>query len=291
MALTTTSIIADTIPTVIEKARLTEQFRAVMPSLCWRIAKKKHNGKTVTVPYFGVVTANGLTEGVDMVNAAPMADTAVTITPAEVGCQIIVTWKVVRDDQEDIISTAGEILGDAMAVKADQDLLGQLDDGTTSLGGAATTLTMGHIAAARALLQGNALASGGPAPGPYVGVTHPFTMLDIVDVVTPVVPAAGTTNVTGTAFTDEILRGYSPSKLFGVTLYEDGNVAISGTDVKGGVFGPKSIIYAVSKDWEVYPEDDASLRATELNIVGEYGVGEFLAGWIVELYNDATTPA
>ena len=39
------------------------------------------------------------------------------------------------------------------------------------------------------------------------------------------------------------------------------------------------------------PQDDESLRATELNIVGEYAVGEYLAGWIVELYNDASDPA
>lgn len=50
MAITTTTVIADTVPTVIEKARLTEQFASVMPKLCWNIRKQKHNGSTVNVP-------------------------------------------------------------------------------------------------------------------------------------------------------------------------------------------------------------------------------------------------
>ncbi len=286
--ITLTSVLADTIPTIIEAARLTEQFRAIMPSLSWKIQKKRHNGSTVNVPYFGTVSANALTEGVDMASPTKMADTNVQITPAEVGAQILVTWKVMRDDQEDIKSAAGQILGDAMAVKADQDLLGQLDDATSSVG-SGTTATMGVIAAARALLAGNPISAGGPCPGQYSGVMHPYTSLDLVDVITPIVPTATYLNTQSSPFIDQILKEYSIGRLFGINLYDCGNIANS-TNTKTGVFGPKSVIYAVSQEWEVYPEDDASLRATELNIVGEYGVGEYLAGWIVELALDAGVP-
>ena len=288
MAITTTSVITDTIPTIIEKARLTEQFAAVMPALSWKITKKKHGGTTVNVPYFGSLTAYSLSEGVDMVMPQSLADTNVQITPAEVGAQVLVTWKLVRDNQEDIISVAGELLGQAMATKADSDLIGQLDDGTVSLGSGAAA-TLGQIAAARAILAGNAVASGGPCPGPYSAVLHPYVMLDLVDVLTPTVPGGTTPATTPGAMTDDVLKNYAIGRMFGVTMYEDGN--ISTTTSKGGMFGPKSVIYAVSKEWDVYPEDDASLRATELNVVGEYGVGEYLAGWICELYHDATTPA
>ncbi len=290
MAITTTSVISDTVPTVIEKARLTEQFASVMPVLCWRIAKEKHNGKTVNVPYWGTVTASALTEGVDMANPQSMADTNVAITPAEVGAQIVLTWKVVRDDQEDVIAAAGEILGQAYGVKHDQDLFAQLDDATNSLGSAGT-LTMGMVAAGRAILKGNAVSAGGPCPGDLVVVHHPFTLMDLVDVLTPTVPGGTTPATTAGAMTDEVLKNYTIGRLFGMTVYEDGNTAPVSNAIKGGVFGSKSIIDAVSTEWEIYPEDDASLRATELNVVGEYGVGEYLAGWIVELSNDGTTPA
>jgi hypothetical protein len=285
--ITKTSTLTDTIPTIIEKARMTEQFKSVMAPLCWQIPKKLHDGSTVNVPYFGTVTASALTEGVDMAYPQAMADTTVTITPAEVGCQILVTDKLVRDDKEDIIGVAGEILGAAMAVKRDVDLTTQLDDGTTSLG-SGSTMTLGYIAAAHALLGGLAVTSGGPCPGPYTYIVHPYTYLDFVDVVTPLVPS--TSVAYATPMSDEWIANYWKGKLFNINIVEDGNLVIASSNTKGGVIGPRSLILSTAKEWGVEEERDASLRATELNIVGEYGCGEYLAGWIVEMYADTTTP-
>ena len=50
MAITTDTVMADTVPTVLEKARFTEQFMAEMSGLVWRIAKKLHDGKNVNLP-------------------------------------------------------------------------------------------------------------------------------------------------------------------------------------------------------------------------------------------------
>jgi hypothetical protein len=288
MTITKTSTLTDTIPTIIEKARMTEQFKSVMAPLCWNIPKKLHDGSTVNVPYFGIVTAAALTEGVDMANPQAMADTTVTITPAEVGCQILVTDKLVRDDQEDIIGVAGEILGAAMAVKRDVDLTTQLDDGTSSLG-SGVTMTLGQIAAANGLLRGLAVTSGGPCPGPYTYVVHPYTYLDFVDVITPLVPTA-TYGFYASNMSDEWMQEYWKGKLFGVNIVEDGNLVIASSNTKGGVIGPRSLILSTAKEWDIEEERDASLRATELNIVGEYGCGEYLAGWIVEMYSDSTAP-
>uniref|UniRef100_A0A6M3J2S9 Putative capsid protein n=1 Tax=viral metagenome TaxID=1070528 RepID=A0A6M3J2S9_9ZZZZ len=293
MAITTTSIIADTIPTILEEARFTEQFKAIMPPLCWNIKKELHDGKNVNLPFWGTATATTLVEGQDMSASETMADTLVTLTPAEYGCRIVYSHKVARDNKEDVSRAAGRILGDAMVTKRDTDCTAQLDDGTNSLGGSGT-LTMGVIAAARAILAGNAVSTGGPAPMPYAVVHHPYTLLDLVDVVTPIVPTATYLNVTGTAFTDDILKNYTIGKLFGMMIYEDGNIAIASNVAKGGVFATGkggALVLATALEWELNPQDDFSLRATELNCVGEYAVGEYLAGWIVELANDATTPA
>ena len=88
MAVTTDAVLADTIPTVLESARFTEQFSAVMSGLVWRIQKQLHDGKNVNVPTFGTVTARNLTEGVDNTISETMSDSLVTITPGEVGCKI-----------------------------------------------------------------------------------------------------------------------------------------------------------------------------------------------------------
>jgi len=295
MAYTTLADLGDTIPTVIEKALLTSQFNAIMAGLCWNKRKGQGKGSTVNIPYFGEVTANTLTEGVDMSQSEVMEDTNVQITLSEVGCKIVLTDNALEDDQEELKSVAGRVLGQAMEKKRDTDLLDQLDDATTSLCGTGTTLTMGHIAAARATLLGNATSSGGPAPMPFVTVLHPFQTLDLIDVVTPIVPTATYLNVTGTAFTDDILKNYAIGRLFGMNVVEDGNITIDSTpDAKGGVFAAGeggAIVLATARDWDVRPQRDESLRGWELNCVGRYGVGEYLAGWIVELYSDATAPA
>lgn len=284
--ITTTTVLADTIETVLESARYTAKHKAIMANLAWKIDRTANKNPQARVPIWGTVTAQALTEGVDMAAPQAMADTLVTVTPAEVGAQILLTDKVVRDNSEDVLRAAGRILGDAMELKRDQDLIGQLDDGTNTLGGGAAA-TLGQIAAAYAIL------AGVPAPKPYAAVLHPYVLLDLVDVFTPIVPAANTTSGTYSgSVADEVLRNYMVGKLFGVPIYEEGNIPTA--TCKGGMFSTGeggALILATAKDWGVETERDASLRATELNIVAEYGVGEYLADFIVELYHDATTPA
>ena len=293
---TATAFLGDTIPTIIEEARFTEQFKEVISNLSWRINKEIHNGTTVNIPYFGTVTANPLTEGIDMVNPTAMADTNVQFTPAEVGAQIVITDKLVRDNQEDVIRAAGRILGDAMVSKREQDLAGQFDAGTNTMGSAGAAATLGIFAAAWADLSGVTLANGGPAPKPYVAVHHPFVLLDLVDVFTPTLPG-GTTplGATGMGTAEDVLRNYTVGRVFGMDIYESGNISIdSSDDAKGAVFAAGNgggLVLVTSKEWDVSPERDESLRATELNVVGEYAVGEYLASWIVTLYADASDPA
>ncbi len=249
----------------------------------------------VTKVYFGIVTAHALAEGVDMTASETMSDTLVTITPAEVGCKLIVTDKLVRDDNEDIKSAAGRILGNAMEVKRDTDLLALFASAATALGSGGTA-TLGQYAAARAILKGNSVANGGPAPGGLVGVLHPYVTLDIVDVLTPIIPTAGTAmsqSVSGSMM-EEVVRNYGVGRLFGMPIIEDGNITPAAGTCHGGVFASGeggAIILATANEWSVEPERDASLRATELNIVGEYGVGYYLSNWAVDMNHDAATPA
>ena len=137
---------------------------------------------------------------------------------------------------------------------------------------------------------------------PYAVVHHPFVLLDLVDVLTPLAPVTAASDTNAVDFgqampgglTENVLRNYTIGRLFGMPVVEDGNLTRPSSVTKGGVFATGkggSIILATADEWDIEEERDASLRATELNIVGEYGVGEYLAGWIVELACDSTTPA
>jgi len=290
MAITTLQQLQDTIPTVISKARETEIFNFPMAALVQKIPKKG-KGSTVNVPYWGLLTASTLTEGVDMANSETLEDTNVQITLNEVGAKVILTDNLIEDDQEEVRGVAGTLLGNALGLKRDQDLNLLLDNGTTSLCGTGNPLTIGHIAAARALLQGNATSTGGPCPGPYTVILHPFQTLDLVDVMIPVLPASEYPGPASGGLPDEILRQYTIGRLLGMNIVEDGNIDfVSTDDIKGGVIGPQSIILAMAREWSVEPERDASLRAWELNCVGRYGVANYLNGWTVELFSDAAAP-
>jgi len=302
VAQTTTAELTDTIPTIISEAKFTEQHKAIMRPLCWNI--KKGKGSTVNIPYFGEAVSRQLTEGVDITTTETMQDTNVQVTPYEAGLKIILTKNVVEDDNEDLIRAAGRILGDAYEKKLDEDLLARFDNGTTSLGGAGTTITMGHIASSRALLAGNPTSSGGPAPSPYVAVHHPYVELDLVDILTPLKPF-GVITTAGTALAamqasaidkaNNVINQYSIGSIFGMPFIIDGNLSIdSSDDAKGGVFArgdSGGIIYVSARGADVEQEYDQSLRGWELVYVGRYGVGNYLNAWTVELYNDAATPS
>lgn len=301
MAITGLADLGDTIPTILARAHFQEDFDSVMRSVCWNY--KSDKGTTTNIPYWGKLTAAKLTEKVDMISSESIVDTNVQITPYEAGLKTILTYNAIEDDNEDMKSVAGRLMGSAFETLRDSDLLGQMDDATVSLAGAGTTLTMGHVAAGRATLVGNT-AAGGKAPMPFVCVIHPNQELDIVDVLTPLMPF-GVVTVAGTALAgmqamagglaEEAMRHYSVGRLFGIPILVDGNLTIDASDdAKGGIFSSGEgggIIYVEKRAPEIKPDDDPSMRGVELNYVGRYGVGEYLAGWIVELYTDAAAPA
>ncbi len=291
MAITGLSDLGDTIPTIQARAHFQEDFDSIMRKLCWNY--KADKGTTTNIPYFGKLAAAKLTERIDMINSETIVDTNVQITPYEVGLKTILTYNAIEDDNEDMKSVAGRLMGSAYETLRDTYLTAEMDNASSSLASSAAALAMGHIAAARATLLGNANA-GGKAPVPYVCVIHPFQELDLVDVITPLVPAAGTMSVTGTPLTDEILRTYSVGKLFGIPIFADGNIAFTASAAKGGVFASGEgggIIYVEKRSAIIAPDDDPSLRGIELNYVGRYGMGVFFAQWVVELFADATAPA
>src|SRR3990167_1032088 len=266
MAITKVEDLGDTIPTIIEEAQYIRQFKAIMRGLAWVIRKGK--GSTVNVPYMSELTSNRLQEGIDMTGSETLQDTNIQITPSEKGLKTILTDSVIEDDNEDLKRAAGALMGDAYEKKLDQDLFARLDNGTTSLGGSGTTLTMGHVAAARALLAGNPNSAGGPAPTPYAVVLHPFVELDIIDVVTPVLPAAGTTQSFGDGpLTADILRNYSVGRLFGMPIILDGNTnPDASSNIKQGVFSTGKnggIIYVPAREPTAEPQRDR--KSTRLN--------------------------
>ena len=292
---TQVSDLGDTIDTIHQKATQSRMFNAVMSGLAWTIRQDK--GSSVNVPYFNTAVSRQLTEGVDNIIEEIMTDTNVAVTFYEAGLKGILTDDVIEDNNEDLISAMGTWVGNAYETKLDQDLLAKLDEAASSLAAAGSTLTLGHLAAGRATLMGNAITLGGAAPPPHVCILHPFQQLDLVDVLTPIIGNTGTAGFQAFAspLADRVIQNYAEARFFGMPVVIDGNLTIDASDdVKGGIFSasaPGGIIYAPRRQPTIRPERDESLRGVEINYYGRYGVSIFRSGWVVELYSDASSPA
>ncbi len=283
MATTKASSIGDVVDTVIAEARRTQMHRTVMEPLVRTYRVSKGEGDRLEIPKFGAVTASALTEGVDMANPQTLTTTKVVITPAEVGAQIVITDRALRTAREDMARAAGRVLGDAIAKKLDQDLLGLLDGFSSSLGGAATKITMGHLRAAVSRLHG----ASEPAPLPYSAVLHPYQAHDLAADISP----TGTYPVPS-GISQSVLEQHWVARAFGVDVFQAGNLSVDASgDAKGSVFSKESVVLVMFKDWAVERERDASLRAWELNVVADYGFGEYEDTWGVEMYFDAAAPS
>jgi hypothetical protein len=279
---TTASAIDAVIQTVIAEAQFTEQHRNVMANLVRKYTIGKGEGDSVDIPKFGTVTAQALTEGVDMANPQQLTTSKVTITPGEVGAQIILTDKAVRAANTDLLRAAGRVLGNAMAKKQGQDLLGLLDGFSQSLPGAGTSPTLAHLRAARSRLHG----ATEPAPMKHFAVLHPYQWDAIAADLSP----TGTYPVPD-GMSESVIRDYWVGRVLGMDVFVDGNITVDGSDdAKGGVFSKESMVLVTMKKWSVERERDASLRAWELNVVADYGYAEYEDSWGVEFYSDASTP-
>jgi hypothetical protein len=77
-------------------------------------------------------------------------------------------------------------------------------------------------------------------------------------------------------------RGNDP--VFGVPIYEDGNISRDGSgDSKGGVFAREALALAMQSEISAEEERDASLRGTEIVTVGTWGESEIVDTWGVEI--------
>ena len=286
-----TSTVADLdslIQVVVGQMRMTARHATPMAGLVTRVDMPQNRGNPFDLPKMGLLNAVGLQEGVDYNSFETVSDTDVSIDPTEVGVFVALTDRLRRrapgQFQQQVVQESRR----AYSYKLDLDLLRQLDSFSTSLAGAGNVLQIGHLSASRALVKGGSE----PGEGPVYAVLHPYAIKDIVD---DLVPAGS--NAIAAGISDDITRGYltenyvGRTKLYGMDIFEDGNIEIdSGDDVKGGVFCKNAIFLGITLEPSPETQRDASARADELVIIGEYGYAEWLDSAGVELFSDAVAP-
>ena len=249
--------------------------------------------KQVNIPVWGRNNAVALTEGVDINTPQQLSVTVQSITASEHGIMTFVSDRLTRQNNEDILSHVGDVQGGALGRLLEDDLIVLFDGFSNSIGSAGSYLTFYHVAGAVSYLKTDNNSSYGMAPGTPNGVFHPEQIRAFVQEVTGI-QGGGSTGMAAQPIpegvTSEVIQNYfrGNEKVFGVPIYQSGVLSRDGSgDTKGAVFVPQAIALAMAHEMEAEQERDASLRGTEVVMVGEWGEAEVADPWGVEMLGAA----
>lgn len=288
MAITGTTQLNELKRRAVTAARMTEQGDAfVRRNLTDMQTLPKNTDTSLKVPKLSQVQAYALDEGVDMTNAQQVTDSVVEITPGEVGAQVVLTRKQVQTSSENSRAKVGEILGAGYAKKEERDTMALFSGFDVDLGAAAGAFDHDDIGRGRSNIRGNATE---PNDRRTVFVGHPHHFFDVYQDLTEDPNAATDTSVSniGHGMSEDIYRDHSLGRLHGTDLFESSLMAVdTGDDAVAAVFSPDAIITVNFMAPEIDDEWDASLRAWELNYVGDYGQGEYNGAWGLAITADA----
>jgi len=249
--------------------------------------------KQVNVPIWGRNDAAALSEGVDISAPQQLSVSVTSITASEHGILTFVSDKLTRQNNEDILSHVGEVHGGALGRLLEDDLIVLFDGFSNSIGAAGSFLTLYHVAGAVSYLKTDNDSSYGMAPGTPNGVFHPEQIRGFVQEMTGI-QGGGTTGMAAQpipeGITAEVVQNYfrGNEQAFGVPIFQSGVLSRDGSgDTKGAIFVPQAIALAMAHEMEAENERDASLRGTEVVMVGEWGESEIADPWGVEMLGAA----
>ena len=250
---------------MLTKARYQEEHNMPVVALIDRFNLAKGHYQ-LDIPKVAQMTAGDLVDGQDLIDSEDISPEIVSATAAEVGLKVVITDRLLRQNNENVFSIIGRQMGDAMARKKDTDAIALFSGFDDTYGGdKAITLALasGVIANAKENKYGN----------PLFIVHHP-------NVIYTVSQAVGNTIATyplPDVFNKPAVKDYFTGvKIGGVPFFEDGNIeAVSGQTYGYGIIAHKSAMgYLVASAKSERRQRDESLRATEVIVVEEYGMFE-----------------
>ena len=248
--------------------------------------------KQVNIPIWGRNDAHALTEGVDISTPQQLSVTVTSITASEHGIMTFVSDRLSRQNNEDILAHVGEVQGGALGRLLEDDLITLFDGFSNSIGSAGSNLTYRDIAGAVSYLKTDNNSSFGMAPGQPNAVMHPEQIRRFVQEVTGI--QAGGSGMAAQpipeGITADVIQNYfrGNERAFGVPIFQSGVLSRdSDGDAKGAVFVPGALALAMAHEMEAEEERDASLRGTEMVMVGEWGEAEVADPWGVEMLGAA----
>jgi hypothetical protein len=176
--ITITDSLSDSLPTVVSAARQVREYKGVMTQVVDKQTLGAGVGNNWREIDLAKLTAQTITETTEEDNPQELSDSAISVTPSIISVHTVVTDRTARNISKNVFAKVGSLGQHAIERQKDKDGLTVLDGASTSLCGAGTTLTAGHIAAAAYRIRGN---TSEPWDGPVAFVLHSFQMKDLFD--------------------------------------------------------------------------------------------------------------
>lgn len=247
--------------------------------------------KQVNVPIWGRQSAVALTEGVDIAVPQQVTATIVNLTASEHGILSFISDRLRHENNENVLSAVGTMHGRAVGRLLDSDLITLMDSFSTSVPGSGTAAAVQTIAGAVAYLRTNNNDAYGPAPSKPHAVLHPEQIRRLTeDVAGFDGSGVRNNNAIPEGPSADVIKSYwrGNDPIFGVPIYEDGNISVSSNNAKGGVFAREALALAMEIEIHAEEERDASLRGTEVVTVGTWGESVIVNVWGVEIFSLAS---
>ena len=285
---TTTTTLGDSLPDMIDGARLFEEYEMIVPKTVDRINLEKGHGNSYNEIRVEQITAQGITESTVNENAQQYSDTLFSVAPGMVQVFTRVTDKTMRRISGNVAAKLGQAAQLAMNRKLDQDGISQFANFGTTLAGTGVTLNHGHISAVVANIRGNATETGMGA-GPIHAVLHPFGIKDLEDEGTS---GIGTYIVTA-GMSEEFYRKGFGGSVAGANVWSAGNITIDATpDARGAVYAQRALVLVreLELKTETRRRPDVGGGADEVFMTAGYAYGERRDVWGRSILHDATAP-
>ena len=255
---------------ILASARYTEEHNAPALALIEPFSLPK-GAKQVTVPKVGQMSMSDLQDGIDIIDEEDIGMTTVDLTASEVGAKVILTDKLVRQAADNVFSIIGRQLGDGMARKKDEDVLGLYTNlnGGTKLGAATKFMKASNVQAVIAYAKANKFGNQ-----LYI-LHHPNAVAYLSKEAATV--ASAVTNGIPHGWSEDLLGNFWSGlrPMNGVSIFEDGNITEDSDGDGIGVIADKTAMASLtSVDTRTERQRDASLRATEVVMTADYGVFE-----------------
>ena len=280
------------LPSIIASARIIREYDGVWNRVCE--PQKRQNGTGLSWSEFALnaLEAGTTTETQTNNNPQLMSGALLTGTPSMAQIMIKVTDRAKAVLSPNVVAQMGQLTGNAMKRKKDEDYLGLYSTfATTASPGSGNPLSFGHITAAVANAMGNVTEG---ADGEIYFIGHQFQFKDVQD---EILSGVGTYTIP-VGMTEAVFKqGYMGGSIAGANCFMDNNITIDSTpNCNGAVHAKKGVlsIQGMAMKSEMRRDPSFGGGADEAFITDEYAFIERTSGttqvFCYLMKSDATAP-